>query len=367
MILWKVAVSADLHTMEDGRPPTRLQRRIGILVTGMAAAIAVTPLALALALRNPESGFRSILAIVAGLMWLLAFVTYRALAKAHERWRRGMLRSEITDARTARVEASAGFQDALNEQFAVLDRIIDISEVLLTEGIIDPSRALDSIGLMNSRAREAQDLIEDALAEISIESGSTKIAMEPTDLRSLVEDVAAPFIRKGRHVTTSGPQHVAETDPKVLRLVLRGLIEGAFERGAAEIDLSVLRNESSVVCTVADDGPDHSGGAVAALSPVTKTLAFALDGNLGYDRALGWNRLSISLIEAANPVFETTAPKPMDVLATAGPRQAPAPEPAPTAPRRVLDADDAIAFAPVTDRDGRHTAGAAKGSTLTAR
>jgi hypothetical protein len=333
----------------------------------MAAAVAIAPLALALALRNAESTPRTVLAIVAGFMWLLAFVTYRALARAHDRWRRGMLRTEITDARNARVEASAGFQDALNEQFAVLDRIIDISEALLTEGIIDPSQALDSIGLVNSRAREAQDLIENAIAEIDIESGSTRVIMEPTDIRTLIEDVAAPFIRKGKHVTTSGPQHIAETDPKVLRLVLRGLIESAFGLGATEIDISVLRNDSSVVCTVADDGPDRSSGPVAALSPVTKTLAFALGGNLGYDRALGWNRHSISLAEATDPVVDTTAPQPMDVLGVVGPCQTPAPTPAPAAGHRVINADDAIASALVLESDRKHTTGTVRGSTLTAR
>jgi signal transduction histidine kinase len=348
MILWKLPVCADLKTMKHGKLPTQFQHRMGILLAGMAAAIAVTPLALALALRNTASTPLSSVAIVAGLTWLLAFVTHRALARAHERRRRGMLRSEIADTRAARVEATAGFQDALNEQFAVLDRIINISETLLTEGIIDPSRALDSIGLMNSRAREAQDLIENALAEIGIESGSTKIALEQTDTRTLIEDVAAPFIRKGKYVTTSGPQHIAETDPKVLRLVLRGLIESAFDLGATEIDISVLRNESSVVCTVADDGPDQSGGALAALSPVTKALAFALGGNLGYDRALDWNRHSISLAEATDPIVETTALKPMDVLGTVGPSQTPTPKPVPEAGHGAVDIDDAVTFAPAS-------------------
>lgn len=333
----------------------------------MAATIAVAPLALALALRSAEASTRNFLLVAAGLLWLIGFVTYRGFSKAHERWRRVMLRSEIAEARTARAEASAGFRDALNEQYAMLDRIVRISETTLTEGIIDPSRVLDNIGLINSRAREAQDLIEDALAEIDIESGSTNIVTEPVEIRTLVEDIAAPFIRNGNTVTTGGPQHIAETDSKVLRLILRGLVESAIGLDANEVDISIMRNESSVVCTVADDGPDRSSEGLAGLSPVTKTLAFALSGNLEYDRALDWNRYSISLPEAVNASVRTSGLSPLDVLGTVDPQRTEPAEQAAAAPRRVLNANEDIAFPPEPNRGRKASVGTRRESTLTAR
>jgi hypothetical protein len=336
--------------MGERRYPTRRQRWVGAIVLGMAAATAVAPIMLIMALRGPDSPLSNPLLVTAAIIWMISLFAYRGFSLAHERWRRKTLRREIVAARKARLDSSETFQDQLNQQFAILERIADISDSLLVEGIVDPAQALDSVRRVNAHAHEAQGLVEDAIAEARIETGSQSFNMESVDTRTEIEHVAGPFIRSGYAITTSGTQHFAHTDRAVLRLILRGLVTRAVDVGADDISISVARDGALVVCTVADDGPDRSHLGLHDLTPLTRSLVEAVDGDLNFSRAFGRNQYAISLPVGVAPANLRPQGTPMDVL---GSRSAASPAPENPAPAKTpaIQTDEAIAFAVEIERD----------------
>lgn len=331
--------------MADRRQSVRLQRSIGVLIAGMAAAIAIAPLALAVVLHNTRETGLAALLVVATLLWMLAIAVYRGLSIAHERWRRNALRREIADIRQARLESSEAFQDRLNEQTAILERITDIADTLLTDGIIDPMTALENVRAVATHASEAMGLAEDAIAEVRIETGSTSFEVDALDIRTEIEEIAAPFIRSGHQITTSGRQLFAETDPSVIRIVVRNLITRAIEHDAQEIDISIARDDDRIVCTVSDYNTDRSDLGLNAISPVSRSLAAAVGATLDFGYALGWNRYSVSLPASEHRNRRLPAGAPLDVLGSRVPHVPPAEAEA----ARVVEADPRIKFTIAAD------------------
>jgi hypothetical protein len=317
----------------------RLRQWLGFLIAAMAVAIAVAPLAFSVALHNTtKSAFAAVL-IVATLVWTLAFAVYRGMAQAHERWRRKVLRCEIADIRQARLDASETFQDSLNEQNAILERIVEIADTLLTNGIVDPMTALENVRTIASHAHQAMGLVEDAVADVRAETGATSFETVAVDVRLQAEEIVAPFIRSGHRITTSGRRHFAETDPAVLRITIRNLITKAIEHGSQEIDVSIARDNDRVVCTVSDYSTDRSTFGLSAISPVCRSLVAAVDASLDFGYALGWNRYSISLPAAENRTVPTEAPR--DVLGSRVISKPVANEPKP----RLIEVEPRISFA----------------------
>lgn len=353
--------------MEENAAPTPLQRAIGILVLGMAAVVTVTPLALAVAVRSSDASTRSVLLIVAALIWLLALVTYRGLALAHEHWRRRTLRKEIATARRARLDAYATFQDKLNDQHAILDRIAEITEAILEEGIIDPQLAIDSVRLASSHAREAQALVEDTIIEIRVETGAADVDVETFDTRDEIEDVARLFVRSGVKVVTRGPRQFVDSDPSLFRLMVRGLVASAVEREAEDIDVSVARDGNAIVCTVSDNGHNKSHDGVASVSAVTKSLALTVDATLGYSRVLGRNQYSVAIPAAETPEYATITATPMDVLGQRHTSQAAPQPPADPLPRGGRSEEEMITFLHDQERDLERTVAARRERDLASR
>lgn len=344
--------------MGNKQNPTRLQSRIGIIVLGMAVAVAIAPLAIAVAIRTSPSPPSNSLLVFAGLLWLLAGTTYRGFARAHERWRRKMLRQELVAARKARLDSSEAFQDRLHEQSAILDRLVEISDTILSEGIVDPAQTIQSVRLLNGHSHEAQGLISDAIAEVRVETGSQTFDMRPVDIRTEIEHVAAPFIRSGRSVTTSGTQHFAETDPAVFRVMIRGLIAQANEFGAESVDVSVAGDGDLVVCTVADDGADRSTTGLNDLPPLMSALALGVEVEFDFSRAFGWNQYSLSLPVGVPLVPVGQHGGPLDVLGALRPSPT-TPEALPTErPQPAVAKDLPVPFVDVTERDRSQTVAA---------
>ena len=224
----------------------------------MAVAIAVTPPLLAiLALRHSAPPSRPYL-IAMALLWILGVVLYRALSHAYGQYRRKVLRQEVANVRQARLEAAAAFQDQLLAQEALLDRIVDISQRLLDDGIIDPHLALRNVGLILSHARDAQIGIDDAIIETQVGIGAERALIAAVNVRDQIEEVASPFGRRGISIVTAGPTLYATTDAAMLRLITRSLINGAVAREADQIDVTIASDVDHVVCTVSDDGADTS-------------------------------------------------------------------------------------------------------------
>ncbi len=321
--------------MAERGSPTQGQRWIGFLVGGMAAAIAVAPLALALAIPGREGSAVAVFLIIASLLWLLAVAMYRGLSISHERWRRRMLRNEIAEIRRARLDASEAFQETLHTHIAILDQIVDIADTLLTDGIIDPITALENVRMVASHAEEAKGFAEDAIAEARLETGATSIEMIDFDIRTEIETIAAPFIRSGHELSTGGSQCFVHTDPGAVRIIVRGLISWALEQGAQEVDITVVQDGDRVVCTVADTGPDRTSHGVAGIPRVPIALAAALDADIEHGYTLGWNRYGLALPAGDMAAVGGSSATPMDVLGQrrdTQPEEAVAPPPLPRLP-----------------------------------
>lgn len=350
--------------MADRRSPTHGQRWIGYLVGGMAAAIAVAPLLLALVIPGRAGSAVALFFAIAALLWMLAVAVYRGLSLSYERWRRRMLRNEIAEIRRARLDSSEAFQETLHTQIAVLDRIVDIADSLLTDGIIDPITALENVRMVASHADEAKGIAEDAIAEVRIETGATSFEMTNLDVRTEIEIIAAPFIRAGHNLSTGGNQHSAHTDPAALRIIIRGLISRAIERGAQDIDVTVVRDDDRVVCTVADNGPDRTTAALADIPQVSVALATAIGAEIEHGYTLGWNRCGLALPAGNMSAAVESRTSPMDVLGaprrdaetTAGP---------PPLPR--LSHDAVIEFTIKPDHDRLETVADRRKEPLEAR
>ncbi len=325
----------------------------------------ITPLGLALAVRQSQPDLRTGLAIATAGTWLLVAVAYRGMVLTHEHKRRRILRNEIAEARRARLETSDAFQDQLFSQRAILDRIMEISDRILDEGIIDPQMALNNLRLLQSHAADAQTSIDDAIIETRVGIGFELATFDVANLRDEIEQTASPFARRGMSISTAGPALYGETDPAMLRMALRGFISAAITRGADQIDLSIARNEGTVVCTVSDDGKDCSRSGLSGLSALTHTLATAMDSDLGFARTLGRNQFSIAVRAAEAPSPSIAATDPMDVLGTLIVSE-PAEEHA-AAERDNFSSDELIRFVEERERNRRDTVAARRESQLVDR
>ena len=338
---------------------------VGTAIVIMLGVVAVTPLTLALAAARNGSSFGTMLFAAAATLWALVFIIYRAVAHAHQVRRRQILQQELSDIRRARIEASDAFQDRLNDHYAILDRIGEISETLIDEGIIDPQLALRTIGLIGAHARDAQIQIEDSIIEVRVETGAQEASIETIDARDEVEQVVAPFVRSGINVATSGPRHFAKTDPAMFRLIIRSLVTSAVDREADDIDVSIGRDNDTVVCTVSDNGPDCSRLGLGAVSALAMSLAGAADTKLRFLRVLGRNQFSVETEASEPPDSPDKSAPPMDVLGVL-PQSQPRVEPAQPS-RRTYTHEELITFLEDQERDRKHSVAARREHELLAR
>ena len=364
MILRKLDDSADLSAMTERWSPAQGQRWIGFLVGGMAGAIAVAPLLLALAIPGRDESAAALFFMIAALLWMLAVVTYRSLSLAQERRRRAILRNEIAEIRRSRLEAGETFQEKLHTQIAILDRIIDIADSLLIDGIVDPITTLDNVRMLASHADEAKGSAEDAIAEVRLETGATSFNMTNLDVRSEIETIAAPFIRAGHKLSTGGKQCFADTDPAALRIIIRGLISRAIAEGAHGIDVAVARDGDRVVCTVADCGPDRVNAGLAEIPRISMALATAIGADIEHGYTLGWNRYGLVLPAVNTTPADETSASPKSVLGVAR-RNAVSTTDSRQLPR--LPHDAVVEFAVDPDRDRLETVADRQRERLQAR
>ena len=352
--------------MQAEDPPTTvIEPRFRILVTLMAGVVAITPLGLALAVRQSQPDLRTGIAIAAAGLWLLVAVAYRGMVSAQERKRRKILRNEIAEARRARLETSDAFQDQLFSQRAILDRIMEISDRILCEGIVDPQMALNNLRLLQSHAADAQTSIDDAIVETRVGIGFELAVSDTVNLRDEIEHIASPFARRGISIATAGPALYGETDPAMFRMVMRSFIANAINRDAEHIDISIARNEGTVVCTVSDDGRDCSRIGLSGLSALTHTLAAAMERDLSFARALGRNQFSIAIQATEKPSLPEEAADPMDVLGTLMASE-PAPQPA-TPGRHTFSQEELVRFVRERERNRRDTVAARRETQLADR
>lgn len=351
--------------MRESNPAEPIHPGVGTAIVIMMGVVAATPLLLALAALSTEPSLNNRVFVAAAALWALVFVTYRALAHAHQRRRRHLLQQELASTRRARIEASEAFQDRLDDHYAVLDRIAEISDSLLEEGIIDPHLALRNVGLIAAHTRDAQIQIEDSIIEVRVGTGLQEPSMATINTRDEVEQVVAPFIRRGISVATSGPRQFTRTDPAMFRLIVRSLVTGAVDRAAADIDVSISRNNEFVICTVSDNGPDCSDLGLDAVSALALSLGAAAGAGMRFSRILGRNQFSVETESCEEPESMKQEAPPMDVLGALAPSLPRVEEPLPSRPARVTV--ELVSFLEDQERDRQRSVAARREHEAPAR
>jgi hypothetical protein len=349
--------------MEDREHPTRPSAWIGMLIGAMAWVVTVAPLGLTLAAQRSQSTMRTTLIVGAAASWILVVLAYRGILAARQRQRRKELLREVAEVRQARRDAADVFQDKLQTQRAILDRISEISGHVLEEGIIDPHLSLKDVRLIRAHATTAIAHVDDAILEARVGTGSREVASETLNLRDEIEEIVTTFGHSEAGMATGGPVVFGETDPAMFRLIVRSLIAGAAERNPGHIDITVARNGDKAVCTITDDGPDCSSTGLDNVPALAHSLAAAVNGSLVFNRVLGRNQFSIEVACAEPAAAEDAAP--MDVFRDTEMRYL-RPDDADCAPR-TLSPEGLLSFPQPGQRDRNESVAGRRERQLTAR
>jgi signal transduction histidine kinase len=212
------------------------------------------------------------LLLIAGAIALGAYPISRAIVRRIERLRAGVDRLGEGDL-TARVAVEgrdevADLATSFNAAAGRIERLVGAERRMLASAsheLRSPlARLRVAVELMGEDApedlrREAEtnveeldELIEDLLLSASLESRERAIATDDVDLYALAEVEAA---RVGARLK-GGPTHVLG-DERLLRRMLRNLLENARRHAGSEIDVEVapLDAEGGALLRVLDRGP----------------------------------------------------------------------------------------------------------------
>jgi hypothetical protein len=128
----------------------------------------------------------------------------------------------------------------------------------------------------------------------------------------------------------------------MFRLIIRSLINGAVDREAGQIDVTVASDGDYVVCTVSDDGADTRKLGLKAVSGLARSLAATLDTDIETSHVLGRNRYALAVPRAESPDPASVTQDPVDVLGSK-PRSAELQE-APPVSTRIAVVSDLVTF-----------------------
>ncbi len=333
--------------MADRQTPIHFRAWIGSVALATTGLVAAVPLVIAILIAEDRTELRSDSLVIAAFCWLVLVLVHQGWSKIYEHRRRQALRHEMAETRRARLESADAFQHTILNQQALLERIDEISALILEEGIIDPRLAVKNIRMIQSHARDAGIQAADALLETRVAIGAQSPDPQLMNLRDGIEEVAAPFARSGQSIATDGSVLYATTDPAMFRLIVRSLISSAVAREAEHIGVSLASNQDRAVCTVSDDGADCRRQKTASVSALARSLAGMLEAGLEFSYTLGRNQFSIAVPLAEAPLSAEPQAAPMDVLGNLSPSQPD--ESRPESTRRALGPEELIQF--VKDRE----------------
>lgn len=247
-----------------GTPGTRPRPRDIALADGRIVRVA---------LAEPARGYAGLLflATIVAVIGLAAWPVVAQITRRLERVRAGVALWG-TGALSTRVPAHghdevAGVAAAFNDAADRVERLLDTHRSLLAHAsheLRSPLARLRMTAELNREAlpadatreivlnlAELDDLVEEILLSSRLDHDLTDDSREPVDLLALAAEEAA---RVGAEV--KGTPVVVDGDPRLLRRLLRNLLENAHKHGAPPIVVELGRTDSDLATiTVRDQGP----------------------------------------------------------------------------------------------------------------
>lgn len=143
-----------------------------------------------------------------------------------------------------------------------LGNILTYSELLLEDVMPLSEDHKEFLSIIHASSQYMIRMVDDLLDLARIESGRLDLQLEPTDLRSLLEEhvarIRALAVRKNMHLTMDGLKGLPSVlaDPERIRQVLDNLIGNAIKYSPAgsTIEVTGFRRDDFVVIRVRDHG-----------------------------------------------------------------------------------------------------------------
>jgi signal transduction histidine kinase len=196
-----------------------------------------------------------------------------------------------------------------------LTSIFGFSEYLIENGIIDPTEAMELVGLIYSDSAELSRMVEDLLTAARIDSEALTFEPEAVAVLAEIEAVTTPLSRSGPSILVEGRDATIWADRARIRQILRNLFSNALKHGGPTTKVLVETRDHVLVLTVTDDGagvPDeiadrlferfvHDGrsallaGSVGLGLSIARSLAQNMGGDLTYLRTPGWSNFVLTL------------------------------------------------------------------------
>ncbi len=216
-------------------------------------------------------GFFSHLAIVALLLALAAYPVVRGITGRLERLQMGVEKLGAGDL-TARVEIEgkdevAGVAESFNRAASRIEELVKAHKMLLANashelrtpltrlrmGIellkekADPARKAD----LEQDIAELDQLIDEILLSSRLDAMDRLDRTEPVDLLALAAEEGAHY----EGASVAGTPVMVQGDARLLRRLIRNLLENAKRHGAPPIEVAVAAEPAAATLAVSDHGP----------------------------------------------------------------------------------------------------------------
>jgi len=172
-------------------------------------------------------------------------------------------------------------------------------------------------GVIVAQSNEVAGIVEDLLVITRAEAGHLAVNPAPVNITSEISAVrdSLPGDRPAQRITMALSDVVAWADPLRVRQIVRNLLSNAQRYGGDDVRVTVSASESEVSIAVSDNGPgipekdqevvfqafgrsrrsDSKPGSIGLGLTVSRYLAEAMQGTLGYGRADGYTKFTITL------------------------------------------------------------------------
>lgn len=202
---------------------------------------------------------------------------------------------------------------ASHELRTPLTAVVGFAELLREAA--GPTLDTDSLEMLNTIAREAGDLayiVEDLLIAARDDLDRLEVGSEVVVVAEQVTQVLASL---GMRLRLTGVDGIVTGDPTRIRQIVRNLLSNAVRYGGDDIRVSIEAIDDTVRLTVVDDGPGVADDNVVRIFepywrerrergsaigiglglPISRLLAEAMGGDLGYSRVDGDTRFTLTL------------------------------------------------------------------------